>query len=136
MKLKSGKWKKLERGTRNFLWFVAFVFGALFVVAVTKAEIVDTQAPFFLRCGQTVEIYDFLARDYNEQPSFMAFTDARSAVVFFLNDTASSFSLVKDDMDGTSCIFWSAACQPGECLQPAARIVEDLPAFIKPEISR
>lgn len=136
MKLKSGKWKKLERSTRNFLWFVAFVFGTLFIVATVEAELLDTQAPFYLRCGPTAEVYGFLAKDYGEQPSFMAFTDSRSAVVWFLNDTASSFSLVKDDMDGTSCVFWSANCSSGECLQAAARISQDLPDFIPSEIDR
>lgn len=136
MKLKSGKWKKLERGTRNFLWFVAFVFGALFLVSVTKAELQDIQAPFYLRCGPTDEVYEFLAKDYGEEPSFMAFTESRSAVVWFLNDTASAFSLVKDDLDGTSCIFWSANCESGECLQAAARISQDMPEFIQKEIDR
>ena len=134
MKLKSGKWKKLERETKNFLWFVAFVFASLVIVGNAKAELQDIQAPFFLRCGPTVEVYDFLERDYGEEPSFMAFTDSRSAVVWFLNDTASNFSLVKDDLDGTSCIFWSATCQYGECLQAAAK--KSVPKFIQPEISR
>ena len=134
--MKSGKWKKLERGTKNFLWFASFVLVSLLIVASAKAELTDVQAPFFLRCGPTVEVYEFLAKDYGEEPSFMAFTDSRSAIVWFLDDTASTFSIVKDSVDGTSCIFWSANCEPGECLQAAARIYEETPEFLQREIDR
>jgi len=133
---KKEKWKKLERGTKNFLWFWVFVVASLVIVGNSKAELLDTQAPFYLRCGPTGEIYEYLAKDYGEHPSFMAFTESRSAVVWFLNDTASNFSLVKDDLDGTSCIFWSATCEYGECLQAAARISQDIPEFIQKEIDR
>ena len=134
--MKSGKWKKLERGTKNFLWFASFVLVSLLIVASAKAELTDVQAPFFLRCGPTVEVYDFLEREYGEEPSFMAFTESRSAVVWFLDETASNFSLVKDDPDGTSCIFWSAICNHGDCLLAAARISEEIPEFIQREIDR
>ena len=94
------------------------------------AEVRNLQAPFHLSCGPTGEVYELLKTEYNEEPSFMAFTESRSAIVWFTNDTASTFSLVKDDMDGTSCIFWGAKCEPGECLQPGVRIVTDMPEIM------
>ena len=97
---------------------------------VANAELSNLQAPFFLTCGPTGEVYELLKDQYSEEPSFMAFTESRSAIVWFTNDTASTFSLVKDDMDGSSCIFWGAKCEPGECLQPGVRIVTDMPGLM------
>ena len=97
---------------------------------VANAELRNIQAPFYLTCGPTGEIYESLKVEYNEEPSFMAFTESRSAIVWFTNDTASTFSLVKDDMDGSSCIFWGAKCELGECLQPGVRMVADMPEVL------
>ena len=95
------------------------LIGLTTCVATAKAEIAQHTYPFNLLCGPHNEITLFLKRTYNEDPSFKATAKNGRITYWFLDETASSMSIVNEDASGESCIIWSTTCESGECLAPA-----------------